>query len=92
VVQHALQHVGTAVVRLLILLALLLLLLVRRLLLLLLLLQVPREPRMFQLLPWEHTKTGDTLKRIDPKVTVRDKLAAAATAAAAADLASCCCN
>jgi hypothetical protein len=42
--------------------------------LLLLLLQVPREPRMFQLLPWEHTKTGDTLKRIDPKVTVRHQL------------------
>jgi hypothetical protein len=45
-------------------------------LILLLLLQVPRDPRMFQLLPWEHTKTGDTLKRIDPKVTVRRQLAA----------------
>ncbi|WIA41923.1 hypothetical protein OEZ86_009236 [Tetradesmus obliquus] len=32
--------------------------------------EVPREPRLFQLLPWEHTKTGDTLKRIDPKVTL----------------------
>jgi hypothetical protein len=31
---------------------------------------------MFQLLPWEHTKTGDTLKRIDPKVTVRRQLVA----------------
>eukprot|EP00879_Flechtneria_rotunda_P022647 GHRR01023916.1.p1 GENE.GHRR01023916.1~~GHRR01023916.1.p1 ORF type:complete len:223 (+),score=77.35 GHRR01023916.1:1200-1868(+) len=31
---------------------------------------IPVEPRMYQLLPWEHTKTGDILKRIDPKVTV----------------------
>lgn len=38
--------------------------------------QVPHAPRMFQLLPWEHTNTGDTLKRIDRKVTVRRQPAA----------------
>ncbi|KAF6259948.1 hypothetical protein COO60DRAFT_1700591 [Scenedesmus sp. NREL 46B-D3] len=32
--------------------------------------EVPHAPRMFQLLPWEHTNTGDTLKRIDRKVTL----------------------
>lgn len=31
---------------------------------------VPTQPALYQLLPWEHTQTGDTLKRIDPIVTV----------------------
>eukprot|EP00775_Hariotina_reticulata_P004865 gene4865-5110_t len=31
--------------------------------------EVPSEPLMYQLLPWEHTKTGDSLKNIDPQVT-----------------------
>lgn len=32
---------------------------------------VSRTPQHYQLIPWEHTKTGDFLKHIDPVVTVR---------------------
>ena len=31
---------------------------------------VSKTPTHYQLIPWEHTKTGDFLKRIDPVVTV----------------------
>lgn len=32
--------------------------------------RIPREPRMYQIIPWEHTKTGDFLKHIEPDVSV----------------------
>lgn len=31
---------------------------------------VSRTPTHYQLIPWEHTKTGDFLRNIDPEVTV----------------------
>ena len=34
---------------------------------------IPQQTSMYQVIPWEHTKTGDLLKHKEPEVAVRSR-------------------
>jgi hypothetical protein len=47
---------------------------------------LPSQSSLYQIIPWEHTKTGDLLKHKDPEVHVSDS-----TTSTTCSCCCCCC-